>query len=325
MNRREAVAAIGASLLGAAIAPSALAQSSYASRPVKIIHGFGPGGGSDTVARLLGNELSKSLGQPVVVEPKPGAGSTLAADAVAKAAPDGHTLYVAMSTHAISAALRKSLPYNPVDGFEMIGIVYDSPMLIVVSADSPYNRLSELLDAARAKPNAISYASAGIGSASHLIGEVLAKSAGVTMLHVPYNGEVQCVVALMRGDVPAAVVSPVAAVEQAKGGKMKVLAVTTAKRWSGMPDVPTVAEAGVPGFAVGSWLGLAAPAGTPKAVIAELNRDLLRALQVPAVRTQLESMGAMVTGTTPDEMRMRVVGDLQRWRRVIADANIEMQ
>jgi len=324
MNRREACLTVIAPLLSGA-APRSFAQSDYPARPIKLIHGFGPGGGADLVARLLGDEMSKALGQPIVVEPRPGAGTILAADAVARAPADGYTLYVAMSTHAISAALRKTLPYNPVESFEMISIAYDSPMVVVVGVDSPYKTLGDLLGAAKAQPGAIGYGSAGIGAASHLIGEALAKSAGVSLMHVPYNGEAQCVLAILRGDVPSAVISPVAAVEQVKSGKLRALAVTTAARWQGMPDVPTAQEGGVAGFNVVSWLGLAAPAGTPKPIVARLNHETLRALQVPAVRSKLESLGAIVSGTTPEEMRQRVANDLQRWRRVIAESKIEMQ
>lgn len=304
--------------------PAAHAQG-YPTRPIKIIQGFAPGGNADTIARVIGNELSRSLGQPVLVEARAGAGGNLASDAVAKSAPDGYTLVLLTGGHTASAGLYKSLPFDPVESFDMISTISQFPFLFMVRADSPYTNLKAVLDAARAKPQAIAYGSAGIGSTHHLTGELLAKTANVPMLHVPFKGDAAGVTSLLGGDMPLMVGSPTVALPQVKAGKARVLAVSSNTRFSALPDAPTADEAGVPGFDVRSWTGLAAPKGTPKAIIDRLHAEVVKALQSAEVRTRIEGLGAEVRSSTPQELRDRVAAESARWKKVVADSNIPQQ
>ena len=305
-------------------APTAIAQP-YPNRPIKIIQGFAPGGNADTIARVIGTEFTKSLGQPIVVEAKLGAGGNLASDLVAKAPPDGYTLLLMTGGHTASGALYKTLPFEPAESFEMISTITQFPFLFVVRTDSPHQSLRSLIDAAKAKPEAVAVANAGIGSTHHLTAELLAKTAQAPLLQVPYKGEAAAITSLLGGDTAMAVVTPTVAVAQAKAGKLRVIATSSGTRWQGMPEVPTAAEAGVTGFDVRSWIGIAAPAGTPRAIIERLNAEVQKALLLPEVRTRLEALGGEAKGSTPPEMKERVVFEVARWKKVIADSNIPQQ
>jgi tripartite-type tricarboxylate transporter receptor subunit TctC len=323
MQRRHLIA--GAAALAAALAaPAALAQT-WPNRPIRIVQGFAPGGNADSIARVIGTEIGKSLGQPIVVEGRPGAGGNLASDAVAKATPDGYTLVLLTGGHTVSGALYKSLPFDPAESFEMVSTITQFPFLFTVKADSPYPTLRALIEAARAKPESVGYGTAGIGSTHHLTGELLAKMAGAPLLHIPYKGDAAAITAQLGGEIPLVVATPTVAVAQVKAGKLKVLATSGNTRWAGMPDVPTADEAGVPEFDVRSWVGLAAPAGTPRAIIERLNAEVQRAIQVPEVKARLEAFGGEAKGSTPQEMKERVVFEVARWKKVIADAKIPQQ
>ena len=318
---------LGTLALIAALALSAspaLAQP-YPARPVKILQGFAPGGNADTIARVIGVELAKSLAQPFVVEARVGAGGNLASDAVAKSPADGYTLVLLTGGHTASGALYKSLPFEPAESFEMISTITQFPFLFTVRSDAPFKDLRALIDAARAKPDSIGYGTAGIGSTHHLTGELLAKMAGVPLLHVPYKGDAAAITGLLGGDLPLVVATPTVAVAHVRAGKLRVLATSGGTRWSGMPEVPTAAEAGVTGFDVRSWVGLAAPAGTPHAIVERLHAELQKVLQVPEVRTRLEALGGEARGSTPQEMKERVMFEVARWKKVIADSNIPQQ
>jgi tripartite-type tricarboxylate transporter receptor subunit TctC len=301
------------------------AQGAYPNRPVKLYQGFPPGGNVDTIARVIGNELARTLGQAVVVESKPGAGGTLASDAVAKAAPDGHSLVLMSASHATGAALAKSLPYQPVDGFAMISTVVTYPFIVLVRSDSPYRNFGELLAAARAKPESLGFGSTGIGSIYQLATESLAKQAGVKFLHVPYKGEAPMMVALLSGEIPFTFATPTLALTNIKAGKVRALATTGGERWRFLPDVPTVGEAGVRGYEAESWMGLATTAGTPPAIVARLNEEVKRALQSAEVRARLDQLGSEPVYSTSESMRKRVADDVQRWKQVVRDAGIEPQ
>lgn len=310
----------------AALAPACGAQAQeYPNRPIRIIQGFAPGGNADAIARLLGQEMSKSLGQPIIVESKPGAGGNIAAEAVAHAQPDGYTLLLAVGGHSVSGALYKSLGYKSVESFEWISTATVFPFVLSVRSDSPLHNVTELIAAARVKPDAVSYGSAGVGSTQHLTGALLSSLAGAKMLHVPYKGDAGALAALLAGDIDFVVAPGTATLPHIKGGRLKAIAVTGATRWAGLPDVPTVQEGGVPGFDVSSWAGLATTAGTPRAIVERLNAEVKKALQVPEVRARLESFGGEVRASTPEEMRDRVASEVQRWSKVIADANIPKQ
>jgi len=312
-------------MLALLLAATGTAAQEFPVHPLKIVQGFAAGGNADTAARVLGNEMSKSLGQPIVVETRPGAASTIAADLVAKAAPDGYTLLLVTGGHPVAGALYKSLPYNTVDSFQMISTATFFPFLVIVRGDSPAQNLRALLDAARAKPDTVTFGSAGIGATQHLTGELLGKMAKVKLVHVPYKGDTAAIAALLGNEIRFIIAPATAALGQLRAGRLRALAATGPTRWEGLPDVPTVAESGVADFDVRSWMGLATTHGAPGAIVNRLNAVMLRALQVPEVRAKFAEMGGEVRGSTPEEMRARVERELQNWSRVIHDAGIERQ
>ncbi len=308
-----------------ALFTSAVHAQPYPNRPIKILQGFAAGGNADTIARVIGNELGKNLGQAIVVEARVGAGGNLASDVVAKSPPDGYTLLLMTGGHTASGALYKTLPFEPAESFEMISTITQFPFLFTVRSDSPYQTLRALIDAAKAKPESIAYGTAGIGSTHHLTGALLASMANAPFLHVPYKGDAAAITSLLGGDLPLVVATPTVAVAHVKAGKLKVVATSGGTRWSGMPDVPTADEAGVPGFDVRSWVGIAAPAGTPKPIIERLNAEVQKVLQLPDVRARLEALGGEAKGSTSQEMKERVVFEVARWKKVIAESKIPQQ
>jgi tripartite-type tricarboxylate transporter receptor subunit TctC len=303
---------------------SAQAQA-WPERPLKILQGFAAGGNADAIARLIGSEISKPLGQAIVVEAQAGAGGTIAANTVARARPDGYTLLLATGGHAVAGALYNSLPYQTVNSFEAVCTITYFPFLLVTTAESRLRNFRDVVTAATAAPGTIAYGTAGIGSTHHLAGELLAKMAGVRLLHVPYRGDAASLTSLLAGDVPFIIAPPTAVLANIKAGKLRAIATTGPQRWPGLPDVPTVAEQGVPGYDVRSWAGLMAPAGTPRAVIDRVNAETLKALQITAVKARLEEMGGEARGSTPEEMKALVTSELARWTQVVADAKIPKQ
>ncbi len=323
MKKRTLVAALGAALASLALAGSAVAQD-YPNRTLKIVQGFAPGGNADTIARILAQEMSKSLGKMVIVEAKPGAGGTIASDIVAKAPPDGYTLLLMTGGHAVSGALYKKLSFHPVESFQPISTVSVFPFVIAVRSDGDA-ALQALIQRDKAKSGSVSFASAGIGTTQHLTGELLSSSAGAKFLHVPYKGDAAATVALLGGEVDFVVAPPTAVLPHIRAGKLRALAVTGATRWKSLPDAPTVAESGIAGFDVGSWLGIGTTAGVPQQVIVRLSSEVQHAIGSPEVRAAIEAAGSEVKGSTPDELRTRIGDEVRRWNRVITDANIERQ
>jgi len=323
MKRRSILKASAGALSLGALTP--LWAEVYPEHAIKILQGFAPGGNADNIARALGNEMGKGLNQNFVVEAQTGAGGTIAATTVARAKPDGYTLLLATGGHAVAGALYNSLAYKTVADFEMVSTITYFPFLIVTSADSKFKTLNDLLDAAKKAPESVSFGSAGIGSTHHLAGELLAKMAKVKLLHVPYRGDAASITALMANDVSCIVVPPTAVTSNIKAGKIRALATSGAQRWSGMPELATVAEQGVANYDVRSWAGLMAPAGTPKAVVERLSLEVNKALMVASVKSRLEDMGGDVKGSTPEEMRAMVSAELQKWNQVVADAKIPKQ
>lgn len=319
MLRRQLLATLTATTL--ALPLMALAQA-YPDRPIKILQGFAPGGNADNIARTVGLEMSKGLGQSILVESKAGAGGTIGANTVAKSQPDGYTLLLATGGHSVAGAMYNSLPYRTVQDFEMVSTITYFPFLVVVPADSKYASLTALLAAAKANPTEVSYGTAGIGSTHHLAGELLASMSKTQLLHVPYRGDSASLTSLLGGNVPMIIAPPTAVLANIKAGKLRAIATTGPQRWQGLPDVPTVAEQGVAGYDVQSWAGLMAPAGTPKLIIDRLNAELQKALVVTAVKTRLEEMGGDVRGSTSDEMRKMVAEQTQKWIQVVNDAKI---
>lgn len=319
MHRRHFLASGVA--VAAAMATPTWAQT-FPDRTVRILQGFAAGGNADVIARLVGNEMSKKLGQAVIVEAQAGAGGTLAAGSVARAKPDGYNLLLATGGHAVAGAIYGKLSYRTVDDFEMISTITFFPFLLVVRADSKYRTLKDVLADAKANAGSIAFGSAGIGSTHHLAGELLGVMAKTELLHVPYRGDSASTTALLGGEIPMTIAPPTAVLQNIKAGKLRAIAVTGAQRWAPLPDVPTVAEQGVAGYDVRSWAGLLAPAGTPRPVIDRLNLEVANAIKQPNVRASLEEMGGDVRGSTPEEMKSMVASELARWSRIVSERNI---
>ena len=309
----------------AILVTSAAAASSqpYPNRVIRIVHGFAAGGAADTLSRIMAEGLSRQLGQTVIVDAKPGAGGNIASDAVAKAAPDGYTLGLVTGGHAISAALYKSLPYQPVDSFEMISTIVYYALVIAVRSDHEAKTLQELIALARSKPGALSFGSVGFGSTHHLAGELLKTAAGIDILHVPYRGDSQAITALLGGEVPMIIGTSVLLAPQIESGTVRGLAVTSSTRSALLPKVPSAAEAGLEGFDVRTWAGLLAPKGTPAAIIASLNKAVQAVLADPNSKVRLETaIGGEVRGSTSTEMHDLVTSEITRWTALIDAAKI---
>ncbi|MGY8705951.1 tripartite tricarboxylate transporter substrate binding protein [Bradyrhizobium sp. 18BD] len=310
-------------LLGGCLATTPVPADNYPSRPIRLLHGFAAGGAADTLSRIVADGLSKKLGQPIIVEAKPGAGGNIAADAIAKAAPDGYTLGLVTGAHAISAATYKSLAYQPAESFEMISTLVYYALVIAVRSDHPARSLGELIAIAKEKPGALSFGSVGFGSTHHLAGELLNASAGVEIVHVPYRGDAQSVTALLGGEVPVIVGTPVLLAPQIQSGAIRGLAVTSPARTALLPNVPSVQEAGIKGYDVRTWAGLLAPKGTPPAIMATLNAATLEVLRDPDIRQRLETaVGGEVRGSSPEEMKALIAAEITKWSAVVERAKI---
>jgi len=303
--------------------PSGANADNYPSRPIRLLHGFAAGGAADTLSRIIAGGLSKRLGQPVVVEAKPGAGGNIAADVVAKAEPDGYTIGLVTGAHAISAATYKQLNYQPAESFDMISTLVYYALVIAVRSDNPAKTLGELIATAKDKPGSLSFGSVGFGSTHHLAGELLNSMAGIDIVHVPYRGDAQTVTALLGGEVPMIIGTPVLIVPQIQSGAVRALAVTAPSRIALLPNVPTVSEAGVTGYDVRTWAGLLAPKGTPSAIIAALNAATLDALKDPEVKQRLETaIGGEVRGSSPEEMKQLIETEIVKWKGVVERAKL---
>jgi tripartite-type tricarboxylate transporter receptor subunit TctC len=323
MGSRKFVAAVAGMLV--TLATAAAAQD-YPTRLIKLMHGFPPGGNVDIIARLLAQEMAKGLGQSIIVEPKPGLAGSLAAEAVARSDPDGHTLLVVPSAHSATGAIARNLKYRVVEDFDWISTVSFYPFLICVRKDARFRTLGELIEEARARPGALSYGSAGVGSILHTTVELIANMTRTKFMHIPYRGEAPALTGLMSGDFDfiAATTGPTTA--RVKAGELRALAVTGKTRWAGLPDVPAVAETpGLQDFEVISWTAVATTAGVPQPVRERLHAELQRVLAASEVRSRLEAMGGDVRGSTPAELRALVDSQLTLWRRVAREQNIQAE
>jgi tripartite-type tricarboxylate transporter receptor subunit TctC len=319
-TRRDFVATTAA----LALLPSARAQDGYPSRPIQLNHGFGAGGNADIVSRLLAQKMQEKLKQPVVVEIKSGAGGVIATDFVAKARPDGYNIVMLTGAHTVSAVLRKTLPYEPVKDFAFISTATSFPFVIAVRADHPARNLAELLATARQAPERVTFTSVGVGSTQHMVGELLGVSAGVRLLHVPYRGGGAPVQAVIAGDVDILADTLTVATPHIQSGRLRARGVTSAQPWPSMPEVPVVASV-LKGFEIRSWLGLAAPAGTPPHVIDVLNAGVRAALGDPGVKATLASLGSEPAPSSPAGMKSMVEQEIKRWSEVVAQARIPQQ
>ena len=311
-----------------AVASAAHAQENwpmYPLRPMRLIAGFAAGGNSDTSARLFAAEIGKRLGQIMVVDNRLGAGGTLASTMVARATPDGYTLLWATGAHPATAALYANLQYDTMKSFSYVSTGIEFPLVIAVRADSPYRTLGDLINASKAAPRKVSYSSPGLGTTVHLTIEYLESLAGGTMQHIPYKGGTASVVGMLAGEASMVIASPLDIVPQALAGKMRVLAVTSKKRYAKLPEAPTVDEAGVKGFDVSTWNGLVAPAGTPGIIVKRLAAEMQRTAQLPDVRQTVERIGSEAMACTPEALTQRVEVELKRWVHIVRTRNVKQQ
>ena len=301
-----------------------LAQA-YPNKPVKLIVPFAPGGFTDVVARILGQKLSVALGQQFIVENKPGAGSIIGTDFVAKAVPDGYTLVMVSSTHAISPWIYKPMPYDPVKSFTVVGKLVDSAYVLLVNPKVPANNVQDFIQLAKAKPDTVHYASSGNGSAQHLMGGLFVSMTGAPLKHVPYRGSAGAATDLVAGVVESSFAGVPNALAQVPQGRLKALAVTTAKRIPQLPDVPTLQEAGVAGYDASVWLALLAPAGTPREVVVRLNTEIAKLMAQPDVAKALSDAGVEVAPSSPEAMSAYLVKELERWGRVVKETGVKLE
>ena len=317
LGRAVAALAVGS----AAAAFPAAAHAAYPERPLRIVVPFTPGGGTDIIARTLASGLQKELGQPVVVENKPGAGTIIGSDAVAKSAPDGYTLLIATFAHAVNPSLQPKLPYEWDRAFAPVILIGRGPNVLVVRADSPYKSVQDVLADARANPGKLTYASFGNGTSAHLAGEMLTNLGKVSIVHVPYKGFGAAITDVIGGQVDMIFGTAAGVAGHVAGGKVRALAVTTEERSPAMPSVPAVAEA-VPGYRVESWYGIYVPTGTPPEIVARLNATIARVAKTDEFRKRMEPEGIAITAGSPAELDRFVRAEEARWRKVVRENNI---
>ena len=306
-----------------AVAAPVLAQ--YPNKPVRIIVPYPPGGTSDILARIAAARLTESMGQPFPVENRPGASGTIGSQAVAKSAPDGYTLVLGtISSHGIVSAVAQT-PYDPVKDFAAITVIGSTPNVITVHPDLPAKNFGELLKLAREKPGKLNFGSTSPGGSPHMSAELLKMMAKVDIVHVPYKGAGPMLIDLIGGQIQIGFDNLPSSMAHIKSGKVRALAVTTAKRWPGTPDVPTVAESGVAGYEVSGWFGLLAPAGTPKPVIDSLHKAIATMLKLPDVQKQMLELGAEPGGNSPDAFAKQVAGEVDKWKKVVAATGVKVE
>ena len=309
--------------LGGWIGSPAIADD-FPTRPIKIIVPFSPGGAVDGPMRLIAQEMSKRLGQGVIIENRPGAGATIGSETVAKATPDGYTLLLASQTNAISAALYPKLSFDPVDGFAPISLIGREPGVIVVNPSLPVQTLAELIAYVKARPGKIDYASSGNGSGQHLFAALLCSMTGMTMNHIPYRGSGQATTDLVGGQVQVSIPGMAGMLGHIRAGKLRALAVTGAHRATQLPDVPTVIESGFPGYEAYVWMGLLAPAGTPPAIIDRLQREVVAALATPEVKNYMAGASIEGVGSTPAEFGAFFRAERERWARIVRETGAKV-
>lgn len=316
---------IALGLLAATAALTATgADQPYPTRPVRFIVPFAPGGATDLLARVIGEKLAAGFGQPFLVENRPGAATQIGAQLVAKSDPDGYTLLMATSTTlAINVSLYSKLPYNPVKDFAPIGMVVTQPFVLLVNPQLPAQSVQELIALAKSRPGQLAYASAGSGSFAHLTMALLQSMTGIDVVHVPYKGSAPALIDLMGGQV--AMTFDNTALNFVKAGKLRALAVTTRNRLAVMPDVPTLSEAGVPGYDMAAWQGVVAAAGTPRPVVEKLNAEIVKALKLPDVQARLAADGWSITTSTPDQFAAYIASEIGRYARIVKEAGARVE
>lgn len=294
----------------------------FPGRPIRIVVPSTPAGGLDVLVRILAPKLTEKWGQPIVIDNRPGAGGVIGSEIVARATPDGHTLLVVAAGYAANPFLYKKLPYETPKDFAPVTIIGDAPNVLVVHPSLPVNSVKELIALAKQKPGALTYASSGIGTSGHLAMALLERSAGIRMIHVPYKGAGAATAAVVAGETQMLASATAAVGPQVKSGRIRPLAVTSAKRWPSLPDVPSISEAAIPGYEVDGWYAMLAPGKTPKAVISRIYTDLVEILRTPDVIARIEAAGFLVNGLAPEAFAKVIDRDLRKWSALIREAGI---
>jgi tripartite-type tricarboxylate transporter receptor subunit TctC len=302
--------------VGLLATPTAASAQSYPIKPLHLVVPFPPGAGTDMFARVIANKLCESLGQPVVVENKPGGGATIGTDFVARSAPDGYTLLLSTTSHAINPSVFARLPYDTLKDFVTVTQVASVPIVLVVHPSVPAQSVKELVDYAKSNPGVLNMGSSGSGTIFHLAGELFKSTAGIDMVHVPFSGGGPALAALLAGQVNVLFETSLTVQTYMKAGKLRALAVGSAERAPGLPDVPTMAESGFPGFSAVNWYGVYAPAGTPREIVMKLNQEIVKALNLPDVKERFVSQGAVLIGNTPEQHSAFLKAEMDKWNKI---------
>ena len=301
------------------------AQSNYPTKPIRLIVPFPPGGGTDILARLIGNKLTETAGWQIVVDNRGGAGGNIGLQAAAQAAPDGYTMVMGQTSNlAINPSLYSKLPYDPVRDFVPVSLVSASPVVLVVSSKSPYKSLADFVAAAKAKPGQLTFGSPGNGTVSHLTGELFQRTAGIKFIHIPYKGAAQALPDLLGGRIDLYAGSLETAMPHMKAGTIRALAVTSLQRASVAPEVPTVAESGYKGFEATTWFGLLVAKGTPQPIVNRLTTEITKVLQLPDIKQRMASTGGLPVKTGPQEFAAVLKSDIQRWSRIVKESGVKV-
>lgn len=315
-----------ATLLAALVALAApAAAQDFPNRPIRVLHGFAAGGNADIVARIMAEEMRKTLGQSLIVEPRPGAGGNIASQATARSDADGYTIVLLTTAHAISPALVKSLNFDPVADFQFLSMVTDFPFFIVVNEASRFRTIQDLVAEAKAKPGTVTAGTAGVGTGHHMGLELMSSALDVKFVHVPYRGDSGAITGVLGNSVDFIIAPGAAVLSSIEGGKLRALAVTGPQRWPATPAVPTLSESVSPGLQMMAWIGFAAPKDTPRPVVDRLNTAIRQAVDTPDVRSRLASLGGYPSTSTPEEMTRRVAEQITLWKDVAAKAGMQAQ
>ena len=316
----------GVVLVLCVLAPALAAAQAYPIRPVRLIVPYPPGGGNDTLARIFGQKLAESWGQQVVVDNRPGAGTIIGTQLAARAAPDGYTLLLSsIATHAVAPYLYKNPGYDPVRDFTPITLLAIAPTVLCVNSSVPARSIQELISLARAKPGELKFASGGNGTAPHTAGEMFAHMTGIKLLHVPYKGGGPAIAGLIGGETSMMFDTAASILPHVKSGKLRALAIARASRLPEYPDIPTFTESGVKGYEANAWYSMHAPAGVPQEIVAKVNRDLVRVLEMPDIKEKLRQLGSEGVGNSPDEFARFVKAEAAKYSKVIREAGVKVE
>ena len=315
-----------AAMIALTLAGSAAAAQGYPTRPIRFIVPFPPGGGNDIMARVVGQKLTESFGVQVVIDNRAGAGGNIGAETAARAVPDGYTLFLGgVGSHGINPVMQTKLPYDPVKDFAPISLIASAPLLVVVNPAVPVKSIGELIQLAKSRPGQLNFASSGTGTIGHLSAELLNAMTGIKVEHVPYKGTGPALTDLLGGQVQLMFNSAVSMLPQVRAGKLRALAVTGARRLPVLPDMPTVAESGLPGYEAASWYGVFAPGGTSRSIVDKVSGEVVKIVRAPEMRERLIADGADPAGTSPEEFGAYIKRELARWGKVVREAGIKPQ